>query len=180
VRRLLVIAAGCVVALALVGPASADRPIRIPLTPGGGATYAAGEACEFPVTGTEVVNASVVTLFFAKNGDLSRVLVTGRIVVRVTNDVTGKSVTLNVSGPVEITDITPESERDTLLGPSLLHLRTGDVAPVGVSVPGLYLTSGRVQFVARYDPETGAFLGKTVVSQQGTMTDICAMIRPAI
>jgi hypothetical protein len=103
-----------------------------------------------PVTVTELVNQETATLFFDTNGDLQVIRVSGRLVDRVVNDLTGKAVTLNVSGPVEVTDITAESDNVDLLGRSILHLAASDTAPQGLPVPGLYLTSGGVRFSERF------------------------------
>jgi hypothetical protein len=62
------------------------------------ATFEAGMACDFAVTVAEVVNKEFRRTF--PNGNS---LITGRLVVRVTNDVTDETVVRNVSGPVLLT-----------------------------------------------------------------------------
>jgi hypothetical protein len=103
-------------------------------------TLAAGDACPFAVTLSEVANNEFARTF--PNGNM---LITGRLVVRVTNEATGKSVVRDVSGPVLITS-GPDGESVVVLsGSSLSPVFAGhdDTGTVG---KGLFVFHGPTVF----------------------------------
>ena len=155
--------------LALEASAAHDpggKPIRIP--PSGGlssGTLPAGEGCSFPVDIQELANNVSVKIFPPDaNGDF-RVLVQGRLVLSLTNATTGKSITLNASGPVHVTVHADGSNVQEYLGRSVLWGATDPFA--GLT---LYLNTGRV--VVRYTPGVGS----VVVSRTGRQEDLCAVL----
>ena len=87
-------------------------------------------------------------------------IITGRLVVRITNTDTGESRVCNISGPVHITRDGP-IETDVFGGRSLL------IDPLF----GVLVTSGRV--VGTFNTETGEF---RIVSQRGHAEDVCATL----
>jgi len=89
-------------------------------------------------------------------------IITGRLVVTITNTETGESVAYNISGPVHITS-QDGLETQVFLGRSLLF--TPDI--------GMLVTSGRA--VTTFNPDTGEF---TLVSHQGHAEDVCARLAP--
>jgi hypothetical protein len=109
--------------------------------------------CPFTVVFGTVVNGE-----FAKTHQNGTTIVTGRLVVQVTNQETGASKTYNVSGPVRITPETSTTEVVEFLGRSLL---------TDPSL-GVIVSSGRL--VVRVDLTTGSF---TVVSSRGEVEDVC-------
>src|SRR5437667_12675135 len=79
---------------------ASGRPTRLPV-PNAYNTFdfAAGLACSFELSFTPVVNNEVFTTFPAQaNGDVVQ-QITGYLLERLTNVGTGKSITVNISGP---------------------------------------------------------------------------------
>ena len=99
---------------------------------------------------------------FSKEHKNGVTIITGRLVVTLTNTDTDQSVTYNISGPVRITS-QDELETDVFLGRSLLF--SPDI--------GMLVTSGRA--VTTFNPDTGEF---TLVSHQGHAEDVCATLAP--
>jgi hypothetical protein len=99
---------------------------------------------------------------FSKEHRNGVTIITGRLVVTITNTDTGESVSYNISGPVQIT-LEDGLETQVFLGRSLLF--TPDI--------GMLVTSGRA--VTTFNPETGEF---TLVSHQGHAEDVCATLAP--
>jgi hypothetical protein len=99
---------------------------------------------------------------FSKEHRNGVTIITGRLVVTITNTETGESVSYNISGPVHITS-QDGLETQVFLGRSLLF--TPDI--------GMLVTSGRA--VTTFNPETGEF---TLVSHQGHAEDVCATLAP--
>lgn len=96
--RKLVIAV--VAALVAVPAASADKPDRSPADPfGDPVTLPAGVVCDFDLTVAEVVNNGTFTTFFDKQGVPRWTHGSGKLVWRYTNEGTGTSIDLNISGP---------------------------------------------------------------------------------
>jgi hypothetical protein len=111
--------------------------------------------CPFPVAIHVEINKE-----FSKEHKNGMTIITGRLVVTLTNTVTDQSVRYNISGPVHIT-AQDGLETDVFLGRSLLF--NPDI--------GMLVTSGRA--VTTFDPETGVF---TVVSVRGHAEDVCATL----
>jgi hypothetical protein len=142
----MVMAAG---ASAAPNPNSGRVPVEIP------SDQTVTGVCPFPVAIHVDINKE-----FSKEHQNGVTIITGRLVVTITNTETGQSVTYNISGPVHITS-QDGLETDVFLGRSLLF--NPDI--------GMLVTSGRA--VTTFDPATGEF---TLVSFQGHAEDVCATL----
>ena len=89
-----------------------------------------------------------------------RLLVNGKLFVRITNLNTGKSMDVNISGPA---NVTLTSERN--MGRGLLLL-----FPEDAGGPGLFLNTGRLDVIRGED---GFITNYTV---RGTSVDVCAAL----
>jgi len=160
--RRFVIALGVAIALVLGGqPARAVAPERIPLNPVHDA-QAAGVLCPFAVTVDSVSINETLTIL--SNG---RVFITGSSFERVTNLDNGKSVVLNVSGPVTISSA---AGVDTFVaeGRNLWGFHRGDL---GTGQPGsLLLTTGLATL-------TVSESGMTFTHNGGTTENLCETLR---
>lgn len=132
-------------------PNSGRIPVEIP------PDITVTDVCPFPVAIHADINQE-----FSKEHQNGVTIITGRLVVTITNTETGESVTYNISGPVHITS-QDGLETQVFLGRSLLF--TPDI--------GMLVTSGRA--VTAFNPETGEF---TLVSHQGHAEDVCATLAP--
>ena len=158
------------VVLTLSAPAAyALKPDRF--QPGPNPDLVLEDICEFPVLLHDVVNQSVFTSFFDRDGNLVRESGTGRIVVQITRlDDQGqpvRSITRNISGPGTFTF---DEEGTTLVatGPWLFFFFPGEA--VGHPDGLMWLTTGR--WVLRID-NAGVV---TVVSRTGTVQDVCTLL----
>jgi hypothetical protein len=130
-------------AAAVASSAGAEAPLREPAN-NEPLVVPAGIWCSFAVRLEAVEDHQTVTVFAPdRNGD-TRVLITGHLVVRLSNaDVaSGKSIVLNSSGPAVIVIHPDGSQTDTTLGPATIGFHPGD-EPGGPRI--LYLT-GRATF----------------------------------
>lgn len=146
------------IGVATGSPASAAAPERTPMEIPSPINFGAGEACSFPIRIDVLVNNEFVTVFSDESGNPTDLLITGRLVVQVTNVETGESVTLQISGPA-------------------LATFEGDVATVrmlGVGLtlppPGLFDVTGIFEFTI--DAEGNV----QVVRMVGTSQDICQVL----
>jgi hypothetical protein len=98
-------------------------------------------------------------------------LIGGPLKVRVTNLDTGESIVLNVSGPGRLV-IDEEQATLTQEGPWLTFVFPGAFEDEPDFEPGLYFTKGTV--VAEFDPETGAFLTYTAITEN--RTNLCEVL----
>jgi hypothetical protein len=127
------------------GVSASGKPIREPVF-AAPFEIPAGLACSFAVGFEFVVNKEFAKTFPPEpNGDVV-VLITGRLVQRLTNATTGKSITLNVSGPGRLT-IHPDGSAtlvawgrsSNFFGPGDAFLFSGrlviEIAPNGVGTP---------------------------------------------
>jgi hypothetical protein len=139
------------------------KPTRSPLPDSDPFQIPAGEACSFGVFVETIVNNQVVTTFPPEpNGDIVQ-LATGDFVTRMTNTSTGKSITINISGPGHVT-IHPDGSA-TLEATGRWFLGLIENAPFTA-----FISSGRV--VISFAPDgTG-----TLVSQSGHVEDVCALL----
>jgi hypothetical protein len=146
---MLTTAAGIALAVLIAATAAfAAPPTREPLVL---EDFVAENVCPFPVLIEATANKEFVTFF-----DDGRILVTGKLFVRLTNVETGTSLELNISGPVTIT------ETEVIRGRGLLIL-----FPEDAGGPGLVLTSGRVVLVRGED----GFIANATT--QGQTVDVC-------
>jgi hypothetical protein len=140
----------------LAGGASADpnpNSGRVPITPPPDDVFTG--VCPFPV-----LVETVAIKEYSKTHKNGVEIITGRLVVRITNTVTGESKVYNISGPGQITR-DGAIETDVFLGRALLF----------DPFFGMLVTSGRV--VATFNTETGEF---RIVSRRGHVEDVCATL----
>jgi len=124
----------------------------------------AGVVCSFELAGDPVANNEFVTTFPARpNGDIV-VLVTGRLVDRLSNVETGESITLNISGPLRFTFHPDGTGTTELLGRSVVFLFPNNGGP------STFLNAGRTVFT--FAPGEPAIL----VFVRGHQEDICAAL----
>lgn len=121
-----------VTVLLLPGVARADQPMReaLPQT-----DFTIQGSCSFDVDLHIVRNDEFITTF--RDG---RQLITGALVVSLTNVDTGKTITLNISGPVFVSPHEDGSQTLELSGRSLVFFAAGALGPGSAGV--LELTSG--------------------------------------
>jgi len=141
--------------------AASGKPTREPVF-AGPFEVPAGLICSFAVAGEFVVNKEFATIFPPEpNGDVV-VLITGSLVQRLTNIASGKSITVNISGPGQLTfhadgSLTVESfDRSS----NFRNVEDG----------GLFLFSGRL--VLEIAPNGAA----TFASMSGHEEDLCAAL----
>lgn len=152
--------AALTVALALPSLAAAAKPLKddVHMTPH--FVLPAGAACEFDMSVDVQANGEKYKLWLDRHGDLERGLLTGRLVLELTNLETDASVVLNVSGPGH--------DRFNADG-------TIDTAYTGRGLPFFegvfYLSVGRDEFVVSEDWEMLEH-GRT----SGQALDICGML----
>ena len=144
-------------ALGFAASASASPPIPAPIN--GPASYPAGEVCSFPVRVAPVLNKDV--LHVLSNGTW---IVTGQLVQKATNLMTGESVEFH-SGPLQVRFHADGSLTFISLGPILWTIFAED--PGG---PGLQLYRGRVVI------EVDAGGATTSVSRVPNMVDVCELL----
>ena len=138
------------------------KPTRSPL-PAGDFEAPAGLFCSFGVFVETIVNNQVVTTFPPEpNGDIVQ-LATGAFVTRLTNTSTGKSITVNISGPGRFT-IHPDGST-TLEASGRWFFALIENAPLNA-----FISSGRV--VLSIAPDGTA----TLVSQSGHVEDVCVLL----
>lgn len=156
-----VLAALCLLVLSSTAAAAA-KPDRQPLEIGD-FDFAAGEACPFAVHVEFLVNREKVTTFFDRDGNVTRILTTGSLVIRVSPvDEPSNTLTLNVSGPSHQVFRADGSSTLTYGG------RSVSLFPPGTFV----LTAGRA--VVELD-SAGEFVSVTNI---GFETDVCIMLAP--
>jgi hypothetical protein len=141
-RQIVWLFAAATLALVAAAPSAADKPIRERAPFGDSFTYDAGDPCAFPLSVSAVEDKEYATVFFDKEGTFLRVHGAGRLVLQFTNALTGKSIVVNVSGPVRITVNPDGSNTVALSGVSFLHLNHIADAPAGIPVPSALITRG--------------------------------------
>ena len=138
------------------------KPTRSPL-PAGPFEAPAGLFCSFGVLAENVVNKQVLKTFPPeRNGDIVQIA-TGAFVTRLTNTSTGKSITVNTSGPGRFT-IHPDGSV-TLEASGRWFFAAIENAPFSA-----FISSGRA--VLSIAPDGLA----TLVSQSGHVEDACALL----
>lgn len=126
-------------AAGLVGGGGQPSP-RVFVPSGLPFTFGAGDVCPFATTLSEVANHE-----FARTFPNGNTLVTGRLVVRVTNETTGASVVRDVSGPVLSSSGTSGETVVVLTGSSLSPVLAGHDA-TGAVGQGLFVFHGPTVF----------------------------------
>jgi hypothetical protein len=153
-KTLITAVAALAMSLALTAPAAADKPIIAP-SPFGEFT---GEFCdEFPVRIRETTNRGKAIIFSS-----GATVVTGTLKVEVTNLETGKTVSLNISGPAMFS-----SDGTTLFGPGP-WLLFGEPGFFGPGSPAILETNhGRLVI----DLGSGA-----IIHRVGRRVDLCPLL----
>jgi hypothetical protein len=117
--------------------------------------------CAFPVLGEVLVDQTA-----ARGQNPFRLIVTGRLVVRVTNLSTGKSLVLNASGPTFITSNPDGTSTYVYRGRAIIALFPGEAEG-----PQLFVNSGQVTLTLN-----AAGRATQVVRQTGHKEDLCAAL----
>jgi hypothetical protein len=145
---------------------SAQGPTRSPVN-NQPFTVAAGQGCNFPLHGEPLIDQEVTKTFPPEsNGDV-KVIITGRLVFELTNLDTGKSLVVNISGPVTAVfhpDGSVRADFGGLSGPIVFF--PTDIPPG----PKAFINSGRL--VVDITPSGQLIL----VSQSGHEEDVCAAL----
>jgi hypothetical protein len=161
-RRRLAFVLLVVVGVALwPGRALAFPPDRQPVISEDGSIPAG--PCPFPVFIHVVSNNSYTIEFFDAEGNLTRTILQGHVVLEFTNMTTGTSVIRNVSGPGTITEADQTIVKE---GPWLFLFFPDELGP---GSPGsMFINRGRVV----------EFLGEPheIISQTGVQEDLCATL----
>lgn len=157
-RRVLALASSAALALAVAAsPALAAHPTREYLPLPDSIDLAAGDACDFPVRIDILVNREYGVTFADDSGNVVRQLISGALIIGLTNTDNDRSITIDISGPAQFIVHADGSSTFILRGNSL---------PI---VPGmLYRTTGTV--VQEFDAG-GNLLGTSPAT--GTETDLC-------
>lgn len=151
-RPLFVVCAAAFLAVFAGSAAHGAQPIREPLVIED-ADF--NNLCQFPVRIEITANKEYVKFF--SDG---RLLVNGKLFVRITNLDSGESIDVNISGPA---NVTPTTERNMGRGILLLF-------PEDAGGPGLFLNTGRLDIIRGED---GFITNYTV---RGTSVDVCAAL----
>ncbi|HEU0244775.1 MAG TPA: hypothetical protein VFQ75_12805 [Candidatus Limnocylindrales bacterium] len=160
-RRTIAATGVVALALSLLAPvALASGPTRVYLPIDGPIEFAAGDPCAFPLRIDILVNTEYGVTFRDDAGNVVRQIVGGRLIISLTNESTGATITENISGPMLSTIHPDGSSSQVLLGNSL---------PFG---PGeMWLTTGAVHV------ETDASGTITSITQHGgTRQNVCALL----
>ena len=168
--RTLIIAA--LATLVAVPAASADKPDRSPAEPfGDPVTIPAGVVCDFDLTVGEVVNNGTFTTFFDKQGVPRWTHGSGKLVWRYTNEVTHRSIDVNISGPGKTVEGDDGVVHIDGTGPwGLLFFPGDDPGPLGPA-PGAFIVTGHMQL--EFDTNTGVF---TLVGYTGKAQNVCTLL----
>ena len=147
-------------------PVFAQRP-TIEYFDVGGAFTLSG-VCSFDVFAEPTGNNEKLATFFNQEGDITFQVLTGVNKWRFTNVDTGMSIDLNASGPGRFF-VEPGSDivRAETGGTSFLFVANG-----AGGLPAFAFTRGRL--VVELDVTT--FTVQSVILQQGTVQDICALL----
>lgn len=159
-RRLigLIIAMGALATA--VSPVAAGAPTRNPLSLPDSITFAAGDACAFPLTVEFVLNREYIKSWTDANGNPIRDAFNGSLWLRLVNDDTGASVDVNAGGP--------GGNRYNVDG-SVTQVFLGHGLPIFSGV--FYGTTGNFT----YELDAGFNLVE-VGAQHGRIIDVCSMI----
>jgi hypothetical protein len=152
--------------LAGVGTAWAGDP-RIPIQ--NGQSEIPPQACGFAVSDNPIVsNEYIVQQTTNPDGSVT-LRVTGRLLLDLTNEATGKSITVNASGPATFTSYPDGSLAINFQGPSLGWFTPAAQNQFGV--PGLGLFSGHTTVTI------DATATLTSLATNGHVTDLCTALQ---
>jgi hypothetical protein len=144
-------------------PVGAAGPTREFLPAPAFIDFGAGELCTFPVRINVLVNKEYGTTFFDAAGQPTRTLISGRLIVEVVNQLTGKSVVVNASGPGLVV-YEGVNIRVTLRGRSLIFLPSDHL---------LYLNTG---LVVEFGNGSIQPVVLPVISRVGHRVDYCPLL----
>ena len=150
--------------LLVVAPATAvqaRQPVRQP-APDLELSVDAGDFCPFAVSIETLVNREKQLIFLDEADNPVRIIITGTLIVRITNDDSGESVVRNISGPVVLSFHDDGSLTVKLTGPTLLGLFPSDAGG-----PSLRVTNGLVMLQVADDGTV------TDTSIRGQAEDLC-------
>ena len=167
--RFLAVALMFLIALVGASAANATPPVRTFFT---SSPMLLTGFCPFPVQTNDRVDGAPTreTVFFDKNGNVSRVVDKGSVISTLTNVDTGASITVRNSGSITVTFNQDGTITLTQTGPDI----TGDQGII-TGRPFLTLTKGRVVATGVPDPTTG-FVDFSSVTMTGRVTDLCAAL----
>jgi hypothetical protein len=141
------------------------KPTRSPLVAVPFFEFPAGLVCSFGVTVETIVNNQIVKTFPPEpNGDIVQ-LATGAFVTRLSNTSTGKSITVNISGPGRFT-LHPDGSA-TLEASGRWNFFFIDAVNVGTKA---IINSGHIVLSIAPDGT------QTLVSQTGHEEDVCTLL----
>jgi hypothetical protein len=149
--------------IASTAPVAATKPTREFLPAPEFVEFAAGELCAFPVRIDVLINQEYGTTFVDASGQPTHTIVTGRLVLQVSNLATSKSVVVNASGPGLVV-YEGDNIRVTLRGRSLIFLPSDHL---------LYLNTGQV---VEFGNGTIQPVVLPVISQTGRRVDYCPIL----
>jgi hypothetical protein len=163
-RRLFIITT--VIALA-ASAAFAARP-SVQIVPAGPGVLPSGiSGCAFDIGFAPASNKEKLTTFFDQNGNVRLMMITGERKETLVNLISGKSITLNISGPARIQQNQDGTLQVTGAGPAI-GIFGPSVAP---GFPTNAYTTGRL--VVLTDQDLNPI---QVLSSTGTVTDVCALL----
>jgi hypothetical protein len=122
-------------------------------------------SCPFTVHFNATVDGETLRIFFDRNGNIRLYQYTGPLVAQLTNAATGKSVTINVSGPAKLIDNGDGTISYSAWGVSVYWSYAGDALGAG-----MWYTHGPLYFLIA----TGG--SNPVASLPSQSLDVCAML----
>jgi hypothetical protein len=152
--------------LLTAAPASAGAPVRefLPAEP-----FDLEGPCPFVIHVEFPVNNEYTITFTDDEGNPTRILVQGALFTTLTNTETDESVTLNISGPGEITFLADGSTLLRASGNWTIFFFPGQLGP---GSPGsLVLNQGRMEILTAANG-----FDQQILSQSGQQTDVCALL----
>jgi hypothetical protein len=162
-KRLFVILPFSVLLLSLAVPASAVPPERVFLPPL--EDFLDEESCPFPMFTDFQLQKGTEKTFFDREGNITRVTVTGPLKVELTRLDTDTSIRLNVSGPGATVFENGEPVLFKARGPWVLFFGPGELEEGHPG--GIFLTHGHVVF---------DFVQGRVTKITGTIQNVCDLL----
>jgi hypothetical protein len=160
-KRLFIILPLSVLLLSQAVPAAAVPPERVPLPPT--EDFVDDETCPFPFL-VQFQEKLTEKSFFDREGNITKIIVTGPLKVEMTRLDADESVVLNIPGPGITLFENGEPVLFKAVGPWVLFFGPGDL---GEGHPGgLFLTRGRVVFD----------LVEGEVTRSGTIQSVCGLL----
>jgi hypothetical protein len=170
-RKLRAAAALLLTGLLSPAPALAADP-RLPIATPDPVVLPAGEFCEdfTAVVTFDDFNQYIIHSTTAPSGTVT-LQITGRARATVTNEVTGRSVSYNISGPGTLVLNPNGSFSGDLAGPNLLYTARENLANFP-EVPTISYTTGHVTFAVDASGQTTSY----ALAGGSRQTDVCAVL----